>query len=170
MTQEQIMEMAMALAGPGKEHELLKSMAGEWDMDVTLWMMPGAEPMHFEGETINEMILGDRFLVSEGTSGEGDLYTETIWILGFDRRFEKYTCIGMDTWGTYYISAEGDYNAKTKMMTLSGEVDDPLLGKEGFKISFHFESNDKYVVEMIMINEKLGMDEFKMLELVHTRK
>jgi hypothetical protein len=170
LTQAEIMEMAMELAGPGEEHELLKSLVGEWNMGVTLWMVPGAEPMYFKGNTSNETILGDRFLVSEGSSGEGDMYTETYWILGFDRRFEKYTCIGMDTWGTYYISATGDYDAKSTTLTMSGEVDDPLLGQEGFKIIFHLENKDRYVVEMIMINETLGIDEFKMLELVHTRR
>ena len=170
LTQDQMMEMVMKLAGPSEEHKILESLVGEWNTDVALWMAPGIEPMRFNGETTNEMILGGRFLLSQGHSGEGDMYTETLWILGFDRRHEYYTLIGMDTWGTYHITSVGEYDAKTKILTMSGEVDDPLLGMERFRTVLHFEGAGKYTVEMIMLDTAPGVEEFKMLELVHTRK
>jgi hypothetical protein len=43
--QEDRMAAYMALAQPGKAHELLASLAGEWKLDVKIWLQPGAAPL-----------------------------------------------------------------------------------------------------------------------------
>lgn len=92
------------------------------------------------------MILGGRFLLMESKSGEGEMYTETFNLAGFDRRHKKYTTIGLDTWGTYYVTAAGSYNDTTKTLKMYGEDQDPVMGftqKYDFINFLYFISQDK---------------------------
>ena len=59
-----------------------------------------------EGEAENRTLLGGRFLQSS-LEAHGAFPLETLWTLGFDRRWGEYTVLGMDTMGTYMVAAAG---------------------------------------------------------------
>jgi len=52
---------AMELAQPGPEHELLAEHVGEWTVEATLTMMPGAPEVTEKGRARMHTILGGRF-------------------------------------------------------------------------------------------------------------
>jgi len=123
-----MMEEYIRMAQPGEEHRMLASLEGRWNMDGKIWPSAGMEPMPFKGIAFNEMILGGRFLMMTSESGEGDMYTETLSLFGFDNRSQKYTMAGFDTWGTYFITAAGTYDDSSKAITMYGEDIDPAAG------------------------------------------
>jgi hypothetical protein len=94
---------------PTTEHQELAKLTGRWNQEVT-WSM-GGPPVKATGTVTNRMILGGRFLVSEGSSnnpiGFGDTTIELMTIYGFDRRTRDYTIVGYDSFGTYYVTAAG---------------------------------------------------------------
>ncbi len=165
------MEEAMALMQPGPEHELLKEFVGSWDMQVKIWQAPGQDPMTTTGTCENRMILGDRFLITETVSGEGQMHTETMGIMGYDRRHKKFTNVGFDTWGTYYVTASGDYDEEKRQYTLYGEDTDPVMGiDQKYNFIITWITDDAWKVEVVfldfpMVEEK----EFKMVEITYVR-
>lgn len=158
------------LAKPGPEHQQLAALAGKWDVEVKVWMAPGGQPMNFKGKCENRMILGGRFLVSESKS-EGQMPIESTTIIGFDRRSKKYTTVGLDTGGTYWVTAAGPYDAAKKAIVMYGEDEDPALGTQKYYFVTRVTSPDKYVTEVIFTDSAhtKGAPEFKAVELTYTR-
>ena len=119
-SQSEMMAEYMALAQPGPEHERLTALVGTWKMEITMWPAPGGEALTTSGKIINKMVLGGRFLMSESESGQGIMATQSIGIMGFDRRSGEYTSVGFDTWGTYYVTASGAWDEDRGAMVMSG--------------------------------------------------
>ncbi|PKK83031.1 MAG: hypothetical protein CVT49_10835 [candidate division Zixibacteria bacterium HGW-Zixibacteria-1] len=166
------MEEAMRLSQPGPEHALLAGLEGKWDMTGWIMPMPGAVPIDFSGKAVNEMILGGRFLEMTSESGEGEMYTETLTILGFDRRSNKYTFVGYDTWGTFYVTAAGGYNDTTKVITMYGEEVDVIAGfTQKYDQAIQIIDKDKFILTTVFYNKEMtgGAEQFKMLEITYTR-
>jgi len=162
-----------AAAQPGPEHERLASLAGEWQQEVKVWMEPGSEPVILPGVCINKMILGGRFLQLTAESEFMGEKTESINIIGFDRRHKAYTLVGFDTWGTYYVTASGSYDDSTKTITMSGEDYDPIAGiTQKYDMTLQFMDENKFVMAVILKEEtqtKVG-DSFQLAKITFTRQ
>src|SRR5262249_30281988 len=100
----------MELSNPGEEHRRLEALAGTWDQEIKVWSAPGAGPITLEAKTVNTMILGGRFLKLESKGAPGAMGYEGLVLIGFDRRSKKYTEVGYDSFGTYYVTAAGGYD------------------------------------------------------------
>lgn len=172
---EQRRELVARMVGlntPGEEHALLSSMEGRWHQTVRIWSSPGAEPSQHEGTSENRMILGGRFLESRTEGGRGAMPVEGLTIMGFDKRYERFTVVGFDTWGTYYITAAGGYDPETRTITMMGEDDDPVLGHtQLYDIVIRLIDEDSFVSEIIFKDEAhtKGGDPFRMVEVTFRR-
>lgn len=164
-----MVENEQAAAAPAQEHKLLAGMVGKWDMEVKFWPGPGAAPIVMKGACDNKMILGGRFLKSESTGTGSPI--ETLQIMGFDRRFGKYTYVGYDNFGTYYVTAEGAFDKGKNSLTLQGEEQDPGQNRsQKYDIVFRFISPTKYVSEVIFKSQATsGPSEFKVAEVTFTQ-
>ena len=149
------MKQMLEAMKPTAEHQELAALAGRWTQEVTYSM--GGPPMKTKGTVLNKMILGGRFLVSEGTSpnpagpGLGDPTAEFTTIYGFDRRTKEFTIIGLDTMGTYYVTAAGT-KTDPRTIVMRGETADDHAGvKETRKYDMvlKFVDADTYVSEII---------------------
>ncbi len=170
--QEDLMAEYQELAQPSDEHKLLESLVGKWEQTTKFWQKPGGEPIAGPGTTVNKMILGGRFLVSEWENSEGEMQGEGLYILGFDRRSNRYTFVGFDTWGTYYLTAEGTWDEAAKTLTFRVEDKDPVRGfTQKYDYIIHLVDDDNYVIEVVFKNKELteGLPEFKMVESTFTR-
>ena len=167
---EKMQEM-MALAEPGPEHEILVKMAGTWEQTVKFWMKPGSEPSVMHGKSVNTMILGGRFLQSNVTGGEGEMKMEGLNLMGYDRRHKKFTTVGFDTWGTYYVTAAGPYDEKTKSIVMYGEDEEPTMGiTQKYDIIVQIVDEDTYVTEIVFKDARTpDQKEFKMVEVTNKR-
>lgn len=144
-----IMERHAEAAMPGPEHELLERMTGTWDVEITMWPEPGAEPTTVPGGVVEaEMILGGRFLQQRGRT-EAELFTETLIILGYDRRGGEYNLMAMDTHGTYWVTARGQATSPDSLL-LSGTDYDPIGEFEQvYDFVIRFEDPDTLVTEIV---------------------
>jgi len=170
LTPEQWQEM-MALAKPGPEHKMLEKLVGTWEQTVKFWMKPGAEPSGMKGKSVNRMILGGRFLQSDVTGGEGEMKMEGLNLMGYDRRHKHFTTVGFDTWGTYYVTAAGPYDEKSKSIVMYGEDEEPTAGiTQKYDIIVRFVDDDTYVTEIVFKDERTpNRSEFKMVEVTNKR-
>jgi hypothetical protein len=160
------------VAEPGSEHEMLASLKGTWTQKITLWPAPGVEPMVFEGTAENKMILGGRFLESRSESGEGEMFTQSLTLYGYDNRYAEFTIVGFDTWGTYFVTAQGPMQEDGETVVMHGTDFDPLMNfEQEYDMVLKFVDEDTYKSEVIFYNEEMtgGEERFKMLEVVNTR-
>src|SRR5687767_9937262 len=118
---------------PVAEHQELAALAGRWTQEITFSM--GGPPMKAGGTVANRMILGGRFLISEGSStnpagpGIGDPTLETMSLYGFDRRTKQFTIVHLDTMGTYYVTAAGN-KTEPRTVVMKGETPDDHGGSK----------------------------------------
>jgi hypothetical protein len=96
---------------------------------------------------------------------------ESTTIIGFDRRSKKYTTVGLDTMGTYWVTAAGPYDESKKAIVMYGEDVDPALGTQKYNFVTRIISPDKYITEVIFkdLAHTRGAAEFKAVEITHTR-
>lgn len=175
MTEEEkkMFEQAMAIAGPGPEHEVLQRLAGSWDLTVRIWPSPGAAPIESVGTGEARLILGDRFLEWRSSSSDGPLSSEGLTILGFDRRHGRYTQVSYDTWATYYVSAAGGWNDQGDALVLSGEDYDPVMQQnQVYDFVYRFPDDDTWVTEIVFKDSAhtQGKGPHKMVEITGSRR
>ncbi len=165
------MEAYMEMMKPGPEHELLEKMAGSWELEGKIWQTPGAQPMEFSGKADHHMILGGRFVQMDSKSGEGEMYTESMVIMGYDRRHKEFTYVGFDTWGTYFVTAKGAYDKASRSWSLEGQDVDPVMGfTQNYIFRFSMPDDDRMTVEVIFIDfPGVEEKEYKMLEMNYSR-
>ena len=161
---------AMQLAQPGPEHAELAKLAGEWTMTITMQMAPGMPAQTQTVDASSRMILDDRFLEVTSTGELMGMPVETLTFLGFDRRLKQYTLLGMDTLGTYWVTAAGAME-ENGMLRLQGEDDSPD-GKQIYTFEFEFINDDTF--EQRTLFKQIGhltFDEpFLMVKVRYQRK
>jgi hypothetical protein len=144
----------LELAGPGPEHERLARLKGDWS--VKLQMPPTNPSVTIEGNAATRSILGDRFLIIEGTVGQGEQATSMHYTLGFDRRHDEYTIVALDTYGTYFVTARGPAGEERHVMF--GEDNDPVMTEMGLKKKFAFvlqvADDDHFSVEIDFVDTR----------------
>jgi hypothetical protein len=166
----QMTEEDMKVATPDSRHERLKVFEGEWTSTTNYYMAPG-HPASGSGTASNRMILGGRFIEMKGMGEVMGMKYESLSILGFDRRTDKYTLVAFDELGTYYVEAEGDYNEATKVLLLNGTYLEPN-SKKDMSYRFVFDISDPNAVKYsVIFLDMPGMPaEFTMVEGIYTKK
>jgi len=134
VTKKDLGMMMEQMHGPAEEHKALEPLIGKSKLKSSLNVGPGVPPIvgHYEGSA--EWILGKRFVQVRTVPAPGEEFkAESLSIYGYDTRVKKYFWIGIDTMGTYSVTAFGDYNAAKKQFTLMGENEEPGMGKIPFR-------------------------------------
>lgn len=165
--QEMNWEEAMKLAQPSAEHKLLTDMAGKFTQKIKFNYATG-QFLEGDGAGTTESIIGGRFIQIKSIGKIMGMETEVMTIMGYDRRKDKYTLFSIDGMGTYSVSAEGDYDAATKIMTLKGTEADPKSGmKMDFKFVFDLSNDKTRKMDIIFLNA--DGSENKMVEVTSTK-
>ncbi|MBK9242829.1 MAG: DUF1579 family protein [Acidobacteria bacterium] len=171
-TPDEMRKMLEAMK-PIAEHQELAALAGTWTQEITYDM--GGGPMKVAGTATNRMILGGRFLVSEGTSpnpagpGFGDASVGSMVIYGFDRRTQEFTIIGLDTMGTYFVTAAGK-KTDPRTVVMAGETEEELAGvkrQQKYDMVLRFIDADTYVSDIIF--KFPGMPDQTIVSITHRR-
>lgn len=160
----------MRLAQPGPEHEELARYAGEWDVAMSFTMMPGAPPMQTTAKAVARSILGKRFLELDTEGSMMGMPVQSKTLLGFDRRHERWTSVGFDTMGTYWVSGQGVREADG-VARLHGVDDDPK-GKQVYTFELTFVSADEFTFDVVFT--QLGETRFdppnRVVQMRYTRR
>ncbi len=166
---KKMQEMMMKYAMPGKNHELLKNYAGDWDVAIKGWMKPGDEPMMSTATQKAALIFDGRYVKCNFEGTMGGRKFSGLEIIGYDLFQNKYTTLWIDNMSTSFLVTTGVLDMSGKVLTDSGMAPDPMTGKlQKVKNVTTFMEDGKYKFEMYMA----GPDgkEFKSMELIATRK
>jgi len=126
MSKDDLIKMMETMSAPVEQHKILEAFIGDFELKGTFSMGPGLE-MSWESTGTGKKIIGGRFVEMNTVSKPGSKpVVETKAVFGYDSRpgHGKYTLWGIDSMGTYSVSAEGDYNAETKTLELLGTVNE----------------------------------------------
>jgi hypothetical protein len=167
---QEIMKRMEAAATPGSEHKLLAEMAGEWDVETTMWWgAPDAPPSKSKGKASQKMILGGRYLQGDFEGEAMGRPMKGLGLTGYDNFNKKYVSVWIDDLGTAVTTSEGSADASGKVLTFNGKMDDPGTGEKQkpFKIIIRIQSADKHAFEMhdLALGEKS-----KIMEMIYTRR
>ena len=160
---EKIQKAFEAFAKPGKPHQQLKRLVGQWNTVSKSY--PENPDLPAEGKATFRMIMGGRY-IQQRFQGEyaGKKFTG-MGISGYDNASKKYVGIWIDNMGTGILRTEGEYDVKTHKMVEIGTSSSPL-GPMKMKMVSDYVSNDKFVFTMFMVTPA---GEQKMMEIVYTR-
>ena len=169
--QQEMMQKMGQYATTGEQHALLAKKVGQWDHHVKMWCDPdpNAPPMETSGSTETKMILGGRFLVDHTTGEFNGQKFEGMGISGYDNIKQKYISMWIDTMGTGMMTAEGEADAKGKVLTYTCQYSCPMVG--GPKTSKTVETMiDDNTWKMEMFDTGPDGEEKKTFEILYTRK
>ena len=157
-----------AISQPGSQHDLLSMFVGDWDVDVTSWKDPTANPERSKGHSSSAWVLGYRFVREKFRSlAEGPRY-EGLGFFGYDSGSNLYTSVWMDSLNTSIATSQGIFNPATATFELTGEIYDPLVGKMKETHTFiRILSENSY--EVSMVDRSAQGTTFKSLELTYSR-
>jgi hypothetical protein len=166
--QEEMMKKWMDYMTPGDMHEMMAKSAGEWTYVSKWWDDPSAAPMVSEGHSVNEMMLGGRYLKSMSYGEAMGMPMEGINILAYDKAINEFFSFWIDNLGTGMTIARGKYDKKTKVCNMKGTMVDPMSSKEiEYRQTWKFIDDNHQVFEMYM---NYNGKEVKNMELAFTRK
>ena len=129
MDEKAMMDLYMKAATPGPEHQSLAKLAGNWKLDVTAWMSPGAPPEKSTSTAKFETLLGGRYLQQTVSGTMGGQPFEGIGLEGFDNVSKERWGTWIDNMGTGTMLSHGKCAAGAKICTMTGTMNDPLTGK-----------------------------------------
>ncbi len=158
-----------SLTQPLPEHQILLQLEGEWNQDIRFYFSGDTTRVFKgQGETINQMVLGFRFLESKSKSIAFGMHISSVSYIGYDNRLKKYTIYTMDEMGTYPVLAFGDYDEKNKTLTFTGNEIDPVTQDPiKFIMKYTFPDEDSIGFEVDLVS---GSNVKKYLEIIFSRK
>jgi len=112
------MKAWMTYMTPGDMHKMLAESEGEWNEDITMWMVPGAPPTKSTATAVNKMILGGRYQQSMHTGSFNGMPFEGMSTLAYDNAKKVYFTTWIDNMSTGIMQMEGPWNESTKTMEL----------------------------------------------------
>jgi hypothetical protein len=112
---------------PGKEHELLKQLAGEWECKAKFGSPD--EAVESKSKETGRTIAGGLFLVFDVDGEMMGAKFAAHGTLGYDTQKKKYTGCWMDSMATGIYTVEATYDDKTKTLTETLEGANPGTGQ-----------------------------------------
>lgn len=161
---------AMMKAGiPGDPHKKLDGMVGSWDTKITMWMMPGADPMTSTGTSTNQWIMGGRYLEQRFKGDFMGMPFEGMGYTGYDNVKKRYWGTWMDNMSTSMMTSTGTASADGKVWDFDGSMSDPMTGGEtAVKEKVTITDADHHLMEMWAPGPDGKM--FKNMEIAYSRK
>lgn len=153
---------------PGKEHQEMADMTGDWDAVNLLWMDPAGEPTKAVGNIKIEMILGGRYQHMTMESVVMGMPYSGAGFTGFDNAKKVFVSTYIDNMGTGIMYSEGTYDKDAGGIVFKGKEVDPMTGEDmDFKEIYKVIDKNKFIMEMYNVENG---KEFKSMEMTCTRK
>ncbi|MDZ4779214.1 MAG: DUF1579 domain-containing protein [Planctomycetia bacterium] len=152
-----------ALPQPGPEHKLLAGTVGTWDYELK---MEGA-PETFKGTSVSKMDLGGLWLVTEVAGDFGGVKFHGKGLGGYDTGKQKFVSLWADSMSTAPVVLEGEYDAKAKTMTMTGEGPGMDGKPTKYKETTTYSDKDHQTFKMYQFN---GDREALKMTIEYTRK
>ncbi len=169
MSEEEMQKAWMVYMTPTEVHNMLGQSDGEWTGEVTHWMTPTSEPMKSKCTSTNKMIMGGRYQQSNFKGEFMGMPFEGMNLLAYDNAKKVFISSWIDNMGTGMMVMEGTWNEKTRAISFSGKMVDPMTGKDcEAKETFTLVDDNTQMMEMYAPNPN-GKGMFKTMEIVFKR-
>lgn len=169
---------AMALAQedspvpkPSAEHKILAEDEGTWDATVKSFMAgPDAKPTVTKGTEVNTVLPGGLWVLSKFEGSFGGVKFEGRGQFGYDPAKKKYIGSWIDSMSPTLAVLEGNYDARTKTMTYTGDGYDPnTKAKYTQKMVTTMKDDGTRVFTLYMKFDGAG-EEIKFMEVDYTKR
>ena len=167
MDSASMMKAWQAYMTPGKEHAMMAKSNGNWKEELTMWMAEGAPAEKHTSTCTNKMIMNGLYQQSVHKGNMNGMPFEGVSTMGYDNAKKKYVSTWIDNMGSGIMYTEGTYDSTNKMLTMTGNVMDPLTGKPMDVRQTMTFIDDK--TEMMEMYETKGGKERKTLEIKFTK-
>jgi hypothetical protein len=147
---------------PGPEHEKLKEAEGTWD--ATIKSMGGDS----KGTLACKIGLGGLWLLEHFTSDFGGMTFEGRGATSYDPTKKKYVNIWIDSMSTSPMVSEGNYDKKTKTMTMVGNM--PMPDGKSTKITMTTVAKDADTKTFTMKTAGPDGKDLEMLHITYKRR
>lgn len=166
-------EKMIELNQPSEMHALLSNLRGEWNYVVKVWEKPDVEPQQSNGTSVNEMILGNRYISikSSGILNIGGHYLpfESEGLVGYDNKKKVFTSAWADTLNPGIMVGNGTLDQKDNLITENGNltsiVDETV---ESYRSELQFTDSENFK-RLIFVKDK-SSKEYKAMEFEYSKK
>jgi Protein of unknown function (DUF1579) len=163
-----MMEAMMKAGTPGEAQKRLDGMVGTWDTKITMWMVPGADPMVSTGTATNQWTMGGRYLEERFKGDFGGMPFEGLGYTGYDNVKKQYWGSWMDNMSTGMMTSTGT-SSDGKSWDFTATMADPMTGKDStVKEKVTVTDADHHTMEMWGAGPDGKM--YKSMEINYTRK
>ncbi|MEM9304407.1 MAG: DUF1579 domain-containing protein [Pseudomonadota bacterium] len=114
---------------PGKEHEWLASLVGEFDAEVKTYTAPGAPPEIAQSKVVRTVELDGRVLHEVWTGSVMGMPFTGIGRLGYDNVTKRYWTTWTDNISTGLFIGYGQWDKSRERLIFEGEMPDPMSGQ-----------------------------------------
>ena len=168
LDEEKVKQAWIALAKPGKPHQFLQSLAGEYTTVNRMWMNPKAPPSESTGKATFTAILGGRYLQQDYHGTMMDRPMNGLGLMGYDNYRHQFMSVWIDDMGTAPYSMTGGMGEDGKTITMFGQMDEASTKQIGKTVKWvtRSVSSDKLVFESWEVECDTPM---KVFEIEYTR-
>jgi hypothetical protein len=148
--QQKAMDAYMKAAAVTANHQALKYFVGKWDVESTMWTVPGAPPSTSKNVNDGVLIMGGRYVRMDYRGQMMGMPFEGLQITGYDNIEKAYKTLWIDNSSTSFYVLTGQYDAAKKTYTNIGSWADPVGGTTPVRMVIRIVSQDEYVSETYM--------------------
>lgn len=146
----EMMQKWMAVNASRPAHEWLGHFVGEWDIEMSMWMDPGAPPTQSKGHASVSWKFPGKFIQEDFSSDFMGTPYKGFGMTGFDNNRNQFVSMWCDAMGTGMMQMTGSVDPEMKTMCLVGSMDEPMTGEMGkavmYVVTIH--SPDRHSAEM----------------------
>ncbi len=133
---------------PAVVHQLLAGYTGNFELEITLWMAPGQEPVVMKIGSTNSMILGGRFLEMKQAGKLMDMDYQAVTTLGYNTIDQHFALTTLTNIGTGTLALSGIWNEQTKVAQLKGTLTNPVSrGQINVRQQLTFTDKNHFLIE-----------------------
>ncbi len=175
MDKKTFIEIIDKAGSPAPQHQLLTALVGEFDCVISLWPIPGSPAITAKATATGRWIMGKRFVeISTSPAAGEELALESMQVLGFDKRSERFFCWSIDSTDTYSLLSRGTCDEQSSTFVFIGDDEVPGRARQSFKQVIHVDSKQTYTSQVwLQTKDAKGADVdgwVKTVEISFTRR
>ncbi len=109
-----------------QNHQLLQSMVGSWNMNVSVWAEPSADPIRYTGHEVVTAINDGRFIKAKSTINLEAKKHESEAILGFDNFRNAFIGFSTESGSNQIVNSRGTIDEQRKVISFMAVTTDPV--------------------------------------------
>ncbi len=157
---------------PTIEHIRLARAVGTWDATMKTYVQgPDAEPIVSQGTEVVKLMPGGLWLQTEYDGKIGEIPFHAVSLTGYDPKKDKYVGTWVDSMSPTLLVTEGDFDTKTKSLTMNAKGTEQLTGKPyEAKMTSIFSDKETRLYMMFVKNDRTKGQFVKFVEITYTKR